>query len=969
MDDMNNYDEFGNYIGPEIDSEEEDNVQIEEEQIAEDDQEHVIANRVYIPNQQVAVILNEDKQYYPDAQQVYGRDVEINVQEEDAQPITQPMIAPLKSKEFDIQETQIPQTTFDYEFLCRISKNPALVRNVAIVGGLHHGKTSMMDVFVKQTHLKQFSLQKDIRYTDTRQDEQQRLISIKAIPMSLLLPNSKDKSYLINLYDTPGHVNFMDEVCCALRASDAMLLIVDVIEGVMMTTEMLIKAAVKEKMPIVVLINKIDRLIIELKLPPSDAYLKIKNILDEVNIIISDNGGNQIISPLNHNVIFGSGLFQFVFTIQSFARRYNNFLNPEQFTRLLWGDIYYDNKEKKFVRKMSPYATQRTFVEFVLEPIYKLFGQVVSKDKEQLEPFLLSQGISLKKSEFKMDTRPLLKLVCSIYFGNTSSLVDVLVEQVPNSQEGSRKKMELYYQGDKSKQSFIQASQGSHKGPLCINVVKLYSRPDCMSFDALGRVISGTIKKGQNVKLLGEKYNIDDEEDMAIRNIKNIYIYQGRYRVEVNKVPAGNWVLIEGIDQFISKSATITEDSQQMDILRPIQHNILATMKIAIEPLVPSELPKMLEGLRKVTKSYPILTTKVEESGEHILLGTGELYLDCVMHDLRKMYSEIEIKVSDPSVRFCETVIETSSKTCYADTPNKKNRIKALATPLDKGLTPQDKGLAERIENEEIDLSWPKNRLTEYFKSNFNWDIIQSRSVWAFGPEKTGPNVFIDDTLPSETNKQLLTEVKDYMIQGFQWATREGPLCDEPIRNVKFKIIEANIANEPIYRGGGQIIPTTRRVCYSSFLMATPKIMEPMLLTEIMCFQDCIPAIHNVLLRRRGHILSEQAKPGTPFSVVRAHIPTIDHFGFETDLRVHTSGQAFCLSVFDHWSLLPGDPLDKTIVLKPLEPAPSNHLAREFMIKTRRRKGLNEDVSILKFFDDQFLIDSLKQDKDYQQYI
>ncbi|CAK64491.1 unnamed protein product (macronuclear) [Paramecium tetraurelia] len=945
MDDMNNYDEFGNYIGPEIDSEEEDNAL----RMTKNMQQQIECT--YLINKLQSFLMKTNNT------------IQMHNKQEDAQPITQPMIAPLKSKEFDIQETQIPQTTFDYEFLCRISKNPALVRNVAIVGGLHHGKTSMMDVFVKQTHLKQFSLQKDIRYTDTRQDEQQRLISIKAIPMSLLLPNSKDKSYLINLYDTPGHVNFMDEVCCALRASDAMLLIIDVIEGVMMTTEMLIKAAVKEKMPIVVVINKIDRLIIELKLPPSDAYLKIKNILDEVNIIISDNGGNQIISPLNHNVVFGSGLFQFVFTIQSFARRYNNFLNPEQFTRLLWGDIYYDNKEKKFVRKMSPYATQRTFVEFILEPIYKLFGQVVSKDKEQLEPFLLSQGISLKKSEFKMDTRPLLKLVCSIYFGNTSSLVDVLVEQVPNSQEGSKKKMELYYQGDKSKQSYIQAAQGSHKGPLCINVVKLYSRPDCMSFDALGRVVSGTIKKGQNVKLLGEKYNIDDEEDMAIRNIKNIYIYQGRYRVEVNKVPAGNWVLIEGIDQFISKSATITEDSQQMDILRPIQHNILATMKIAIEPLVPSELPKMLEGLRKVTKSYPILTTKVEESGEHILLGTGELYLDCVMHDLRKMYSEIEIKVSDPSVRFCETVIETSSKTCYADTPNKKNRIKALATPLDKGLTPQDKGLAERIENEEIDLSWPKNKLTDYFKSNFNLGYNLEQIC------KTGPNVFIDDTLPSETNKQLLTEVKDYMIQGFQWATREGPLCDEPIRNVKFKIIEANIANEPIYRGGGQIIPTTRRVCYSSFLMATPKIMEPMLLTEIMCFQDCIPAIHNVLLRRRGHILSEQAKPGTPFSVVRAHIPTIDHFGFETDLRVHTSGQAFCLSVFDHWSLLPGDPLDKTIVLKPLEPAPSNHLAREFMIKTRRRKGLNEDVSILKFFDDQFLIDSLKQDKDYQQYI
>lgn len=62
---------------------------------------------------------------------------------------------------------------------------------------------------------------------------------------------------------------------------------------------------------------------------------------------------------------------------------------------------------------------------------------------------------------------------------------------------------------------------------------------------------------------------------------------------------------------------------------------------IVVEPVNPSELPKMLDGLRKVNKSYPLLNTRVEESGEHVVLGTGELYLDCVMHDLRKMYSEI----------------------------------------------------------------------------------------------------------------------------------------------------------------------------------------------------------------------------------------------------------------------------------------------------------------------------------------
>ncbi|OTF81239.1 hypothetical protein BLA29_009769 [Euroglyphus maynei] len=81
----------------------------------------------------------------------------------------------------------------------------------------------------------------------------------------------------------------------------------------------------------------------------------------------------------------------------------------------------------------------------------------------------------------------------------------------------------------------------------------------------------------------------------------------------------------------------------------------------------------MLEGLRKCNKSYPLLGTRVEESGEHIILGTGELYLDCVMHDLRKMYSEIDIKVADPVVSFCETVVETSQIKCFAETSNKNS--------------------------------------------------------------------------------------------------------------------------------------------------------------------------------------------------------------------------------------------------------------------------------------------------------
>ena len=75
-----------------------------------------------------------------------------------------------------------------------------------------------------------------------------------------------------------------------------------------------------------------------------------------------------------------------------------------------------------------------------------------------------------------------------------------------------------------------------------------------------------------------------------------------------------------------------------------------------------------------------------------------------------------------------------------------------------------------------------------------------------------GPNILVDDTLPSEVDKGLLGSVKDSIVQGFQWGVREGPLCEEPIRNCKFKILDAMVANEPIHRGGGQIIPTARYV-------------------------------------------------------------------------------------------------------------------------------------------------------------
>jgi len=584
-------------------------------------------------------------------------------------------------------------------------------------------------------------------------------------------------------------------------------------------------------------------------------------------------------------------------------------------------------------------------------------AQVVG-DVDTSLPMLAEQlGVRLTKEETKLNIRPLLRLVCSRFLGDFTGFTSMVEEHIPSPMENAKQKVGQMYSGTSETERYDDMVDCNQDGRLMVHTTKQYPTEDTTCFHVLGRVMSGTLHAGQEVRLLGENYTVFDEEDSRTLRVGRLWIYEARYKVEVNRVPAGNWVMIEGIDAPIVKTCTITDlqGEEELYIFRPLKFSTQSVIKIAVEPVNPSELPKMLDGLRKVNKSYPLLSTRVEESGEHVILGTGELYLDCVMHDLRKLYSEIEIKVADPVVSFCETVVETSSLKCFAETPNKKNKMTMIAEPMEKGL-------AEDIENEVVSIQWNKKRLGEFFQTKYDWDLLAARSIWAFGPDATGPNILVDDTLPSEVDKGLLGSVKESIVQGFQWGTREGPLCEEPIRNSKFKILDAVIAGEPIHRGGGQIIPTSRRVAYSAFLMATPRLMEPYLFVEVSAPADCVSAVYTVLARRRGHVTQDAPVPGSPLYTIKAFVPAIDSFGFETDLRTHTQGQAFCLSVFHHWQIVPGDPLDKTITIRPLEPQPATALAREFMVKTRRRKGLSEDVSINKFFDDPMLLELARQD-------
>jgi elongation factor 2 len=245
-------------------------------------------------------------------------------------------------------------------------------------------------------------------------------------------------------------------------------------------------------------------------------------------------------------------------------------------------------------------------------------------------------------------------------------------------------------------------------------------------------------------------------------------------------------------------------------------------------------------------------------------------------------------------------------------------------------------GLADAIDSGKVAArDDPKSR-SKILQEEFGWDANDAKKLWCFGPEGTGANVLVDVTKAV----QYLTEIKDSMVAAFSWATKEGVLCDENVRSVRFNIHDVVLHTDAIHRGGGQIIPTARRVLYGSMLTAGPVLQEPVYLVEISCPEPAIGGIYSCLNRRRGHVFAESQRVGTPIYTVKAYLPVMESFGFTADLRSQTSGQAFPQCVFDHWQILTGNPLE------------AGNKAYDVVMSTRKRKGLKEGVPTLDGFID-----------------
>ncbi|XP_035996623.1 elongation factor-like GTPase 1 [Fundulus heteroclitus] len=409
-----------------------------------------------------------------------------------------------------------------------LQRNPANIRNLCILAHVDHGKTTLADCLVASDGIISSRLAGKLRYLDSREDEQIRGITMKSSAISLHY-STGDQEYLLNLIDSPGHVDFSSEVSTAVRLCDGAIVIVDAVEGVCPQTQVVLRQAWLENIRPVLVINKIDRLIVELKLTSLEAYTHLQKILEQVNAVTGalftskvleeraekvkeevdkgkDLSGDQVydwstgleeaddshlyFSPDQGNVVFASAIDGWGFSIQHFACIYSQRMGirSEVLLKTLWGDFYLNAKTKRIMKGAQAKGKKPLFVQLVLDNIWTLYDAVVARrDEEKVKKVLTSLGITVMTRDLRhSDPKVLLHAICSQWLPVSRAVLSMVCEKLPSPLEmtaerveklmsiGTRRFDSLPEKTQELKTAFLQCSSGTN-APVIIFVSKMFA--------------------------------------------------------------------------------------------------------------------------------------------------------------------------------------------------------------------------------------------------------------------------------------------------------------------------------------------------------------------------------------------------------------------------------------------------------------------------------------------------------------
>lgn len=364
---------------------------------------------------------------------------------------------------------KLPQETVE-----KLQLDPSCIRNICILAHVDHGKTSLSDSLLATNGIISQRLAGKVRYLDSREDEQLRGITMEASAISLYfkmgrrLADSQDvvmSEYLINLIDSPGHIDFSSEVSTSSRLCDGAVVVVDVVEGVCSQTVNVLRQSWVDKLKPLLIINKMDRLITELQLTPTEAFHHISRVIEQVNSVIGSfyagdrmeddmiwrEGGSKgdfveqddedlYFTPEKNNVIFASAIDGWAFTINTFAKIYLAKLgfSHKVLAKTLWGDFYLDMKNKKIIPGKSLKSSQSLlkplFVGLILDQIWNIYENVlINRNQEKLEKIIDKLDLKISNREVKSkDYKNLLNTILSQWLPLSHALLGSVIDYLPS---------------------------------------------------------------------------------------------------------------------------------------------------------------------------------------------------------------------------------------------------------------------------------------------------------------------------------------------------------------------------------------------------------------------------------------------------------------------------------------------------------------------------------------------------------
>merc|ERR1712218_636953 len=255
----------------------------------------------------------------------------------------------------------------------------------------------------------------------------------------------------------------------------------------------------------------------------------------------------------------------------------------------------------------------------------------------------------MKHEDLQQEGKPLMKVVMRNWLPAGDAMFQMIVIHLPSPVTAQKYRTEMLYEGPSDDVVAVAMKNCDPNGPLMMYISKMVPTSDKGRFYAFGRVFAGKIATGMKARIMGPNFVPGKKEDLYEKSIQRTILMMGGRVEAIEDVPAGNICGLVGVDQFLVKTGTLTtlKEAHNMKVMK---FSVSPVVRVAVEPKNPADLPKLVEGLKRLSKSDPMVQCIIEESGEHIIAGAGELHLEICLKDLEEDHAQIPLKKSDPVV-------------------------------------------------------------------------------------------------------------------------------------------------------------------------------------------------------------------------------------------------------------------------------------------------------------------------------